>query len=447
MQVPIDLPAIVAIACLAGVVNRRATIQPKRADTAWVVTPNLWALIVLPPGQLKSPALGAFTEHLAHIEARWRVEYERELKDYERWQKEEELRTQVWREKFKEAIRNRQTPPEFQEEERDEPVLRRLIANDPTVEALHKILSQNPAGILLVRDELAGWLATLDKPGREGDRQFFLEAWNGDKPYTLDRIGRGTIHAPAVCLSIVGGIQPSRLRQYLADVVKGGANDDGLFQRLQLLVWPDVPSSWTRVDRPPRAGAAERVAQVYERLAEISTDAAKLYRFADDAQELFYEWWEDLERKVRSGDLHPAMQAHLSKYRSLMPSVALLYHQADTTDPAVREVSLCHARQAAAMCEYLEAHARRIYGCLVSPELHAARELAGKITKGKLAMDFSTRDVYLKGWSGLSTPDEARAALRVLEDSGWVRTVVGEKQEGRPSERWKINPNAVEVRK
>jgi hypothetical protein len=107
---------------------------------------------------------------------------------------------------------------------------------------------------------------------------------------------------------------------------------------------------------------------------------------------------------------------------------------------------LPHAQQAAAWCDYLEAHARRIYGCLVSPELHAARELAGKITKGKLATEFSTRDVYLKGWAGLSTPDEARAALRVLEDSGWVRAIVGEKQEGRLSERWQTNPRVAEVK-
>jgi putative DNA primase/helicase len=186
---------------------------------------------------------------------------------------------------------------------------------------------------------------------------------------------------------------------------------------------------------------------VYGRLARLSTDKPLRLRFSDEAQELFYIWWPELEGKVRGGDLHPALAAHLSKYRSLMPSLALLFELADNENlDAATEVSLAHASQAAAWCAYLEAHARRIYGCIVSPELHAARELAEKIRQGRLPPEFSTRDVYLKGWSGLGTPDEARAALRILEDFGWVRPATGGDSQGRPSERWLINPGASEVK-
>ena len=40
-------------------------------------------------------------------------------------------------------------------------------------------------------------------------------------------------------------------------------------------------------------------------------------------------------------------------------------------------------RQAAAWCEYLESHAQRVYSCVVTPQLRAARELAEKIKKRK----------------------------------------------------------------
>jgi hypothetical protein len=82
MQVLIDLPAVCAVATLAGAVNRRALIQPKRADRSWVVTPNLWGAIIAPPGQLKTLVLGCFTERLSRIETRWRVEYESEIDAY-----------------------------------------------------------------------------------------------------------------------------------------------------------------------------------------------------------------------------------------------------------------------------------------------------------------------------------------------------------------------------
>ena len=51
---------------------------------------------------------------------------------------------------------------------------------DATTEKLHEILNENPAGVFVVRDELTGWLGELDKPGREGERAFYLQAWNGD---------------------------------------------------------------------------------------------------------------------------------------------------------------------------------------------------------------------------------------------------------------------------
>lgn len=437
MQVPIDLPSVCAVTTLAGAVNRRAIMQPKRADSGWQVTPNVWGGVVAPPGQMKSSVLGIFTGHLTRIESRWRFEHESELEEFESWERERELRERAWEQQYIAAAKKGISPPIRPDESRKRPKLRRLVANDPTFEALHAVLADNPAGALLVRDELSGFLATLDKPGREGERQFFLEAWNGCNPFTVDRISRGTIYVPALCLSVVGGIQPGRLRQYLADAVKDGPGNDGLFQRFQVVVWPDYPKTWTLVDRPADQRAAERVAQVYERLAELSADAPLRCKFADEGQELFYAWWSELERTIRGGDLHPALAAHLAKYRSLLPSLALLFELADTEHLGVVEtVSLDHAAQAAAWCDYLETHARRIYGSLVSPELHAARQLADKIVNGKLPAEFSTRNVYLRGWSGLSTPEEARAALRILEDSGWIRELIREGREGRPSERW-----------
>ena len=65
--------------------------------------------------------------------------------------------------------------------------------------------------------------------GREQERAFFLEAWNGDSPFTVNRIGRGSVHVPAACVSLFGNIQPSRLRSYLSDAITGGPGGDGLF--------------------------------------------------------------------------------------------------------------------------------------------------------------------------------------------------------------------------
>jgi hypothetical protein len=212
MQVPLDFPAVVAVLSLAGATNRRATIQPKAADTSWVVIPNLWGGIVAPPGLMKSPVITAMTIPLARIEAQWRAEYDSAVGNYEQQQEEAELKRAAWRELYKAAQKAGKPSPVRPDDSLTEPVARRLITQDATAEKLHEMLSDNPAGLLVIRDELSGWLATLDKPGREGERGFFLSAWNGETPYTMDRIGRGSVHVDACCVSMLGGIQPARLQ-------------------------------------------------------------------------------------------------------------------------------------------------------------------------------------------------------------------------------------------
>ncbi len=74
MQVPMDYPGVVAVLSLAGVVNRRASIQPKASDSSWVVVPNLWGGIIAPPGFMKSSVIAAVTAPLAEIQDKWQRE-------------------------------------------------------------------------------------------------------------------------------------------------------------------------------------------------------------------------------------------------------------------------------------------------------------------------------------------------------------------------------------
>ena len=108
-----------------------------------------------------------------------------------------------------------------------------------------------------MRDELVGLIASWDKSGREGDRQFFLEAWNGTDDYDTDRIGRGTIIIPNLCVSIFGGMQPDKLTAYL-EQASDALGNNGLLQRFQLLVYPD-PIEWEYRDQIPDERARKRV--------------------------------------------------------------------------------------------------------------------------------------------------------------------------------------------
>lgn len=455
MQVPLDYPAVVMVLCLAGAVNRRALVQPKAVDTSWVVVPNLWGGIIAPPGFMKSPVITAVTRPVSDIQAEWRREHQEEMEEYSQAKEEYELRRAAWKEQFKAASKKGSKAPARPGQEPDVPTLRRLIVNDATFEALHQTMSENPAGIFVIRDELVGWWSQLDRAGREGERAFCLQAWNGDTGHTIDRIGRGTIHVEHCCMSMLGGIQPGRLRPYLVDALEDGPTNDGLIQRFQLLVWPDTSSEWRYVDRPTDREAAERAARVFRSLVELEPESPAQYQFGDEAQELFAEWLSELEAKVRGDELHPALISHLSKYRKLMPALALLFELADRAATSSegfvgalpvddRKISLAQAQRAAAWCEYLESHARRVYSCVVTPQIRAARDLAEKIRQRKIGAGgyFSCREIYLKGWSGLDSPEAAKLAAEVLDDAGWIRSLAGEVGPlgGRPSNRFQVNP-------
>ena len=444
-----DYPAVVMILALAGAVNRRATIQPKANDPSWIVVPNLWGGLIAPPGFMKSPVIQAATRPLNQIQANWRRDHEADLADYARTNEEWELAKSAWRELSKAALKKGRPAPERLPDLPAPPVLRRLIVNDATFEAMHQTMSENSAGILVIRDELTGWWSQLDRAGREGERAFCLQAWNGDTGHTIDRIGRGTVHVEACCMSMLGGIQPGRLRSYLADALADGPSNDGLIQRFQVLVWPDTELDWKYIDRTPDAVAESQAAAIFSKVVDLDAARPLRFRFDPAAQKLFIEWLAGLEAKVRGRGCNLALVSHLSKYRKLMPALALLFELADraVADTLGRPdlcVSLEHAAQAAQCCEYLKSHAHRIYSCVTTPQMRAAQVLAEKIKKRYVGADgyFTCREVYVKGWSGLDSPDAVKLAANVLVDASWIREQSGEAKPfgGRPSNRYQVNP-------
>jgi hypothetical protein len=441
MQVPLDYPAVVTVISLAGATGRRLRIQVKAEDSSWIVVPNLWGGIVAPPGLMKSPVITAMTKPLREIEKLWRADYESAAGDYGDQKEEMEIRRAAWKEQCKSAYKSGKDAPTRPDDSIKEPVCPRLITQDATFERLHEIMRDNPAGILVIRDELSGWLATLDKFGRESDRAFFLSAWNGDTGYTMDRIGRGSIHVEACCVSMLGGIPPARLRGYLSEALQDGPTNDGLFQRFQVLIYPDALQEWCYVDRAPNRLAEVEASRIYHRLAHMDVDQPLTLRFDPAAQELFVAWLTELESKVRTFGMHVALVSHLAKYRSLMPSLAALFELADGD---AKQISLKHAQQAACWCAYLESHARRIYSMLISPERQAAAELGRRIRAGWRRSEsfFTVWDVYRNEWSGLATPEAVRQVLPQLEDAAWIRPVFAEDKAtgGRPSEVYAINP-------
>jgi hypothetical protein len=90
-------------------------------------------------------------------------------------------------------------------------------------------------------------------------------------------------------------------------------------------------------------------------------------------------------------------------------------------------------------CEYLEAHARKVYAPELDPGHRPAATIAAKIRARAVIDGQPVRDLYRTGWAGVRSQSAAEEGLAVLERLGWVR-LQSVSSAGRSSAVIRINP-------
>ena len=454
MQCPPDFTAVGTLVALSSLIGARAVVKPKANDD-WVVVPNLWGAIVGRPGVMKSPALSEVLKPLHRLEKSARELWQAELDDWELDCKVAELADAANERQAKSLAAKDPAAARALLEPKDmpkKPGMRRYVINDATVEKLADLLVTNPWGTLVYRDEMHGLLCSMDKQGQEGARGFYLTGYDGNQGHAVDRIGRGESYVPRVCLAMLGGIQPGKIQSYVRDAVAGGAGDDGLLQRFGLTAWPDIAPEFVYIDRAPDLAALQATWDVFERLNALqpeNEDAAIVWRFSAKAQELFEAWMVPFEQEIRGDALHPALVSHLSKYRKLIPALALIFALVDTPDSG-GIIQHNELMRAFAWGDYLRSHAERLYAAAVVPETSGAQALLVKLKGGKLSdahgnllQQFTPRQVAVKHWAGLGNPDAVRKAADLLADYGWLVKDVVSLPGRRNSESYVLHPKLL----
>ena len=464
MDCPPDFIAVPLMIAAGSVIGRGVCVRPKRHDN-WTIVPNLWGCIVGRPSSTKSPALDLAIAPLRKLES---LERKTHTDAVTEWKGRKTL-ADIDGKKAKDEIRKARNDLERLElakllnaaEDEPAPIERRYSTSDATVEKLGELLAANDRGILTVRDELVGFLRGMDRDGQEGARSFYLESFNGTGGFTYDRIGRGTVHIEACCTSIVGGVQPGPLLEFVRQTTAGGAGDDGFLPRFQMAVWPDQKKAFRFVDRWPDSDARNAVNAVFIRLAAMQHesvgatkgefDALPWLRFDDDGAEEFATWFtatmetaragEVHETLSRAGEVHETLCAWLAKSAKTCASLALIYHLADGgTGPIPKHC----VEIGCAWVEYLFSHAKRVYAPAIQGDALSARTLAAKLKAGKLETGFTAREARRKGWTGLASVDAVNDALGLLVELGWL-SEYAEETGGRPTTAFEINPRIAEI--
>ena len=189
---PPDFIAGACSAVAAGAIGRSASLLLK---PGYFASSSLYVATVGPPGDGKSPALNLAAEPVRKLGGQFARDHADAM---ERWRKACDARDK-----------------KSGEPEPPKPIETRIDAGDVTTERLIGLFSENPRGLVMVRDELASLFGGMDqyRSGKGADRQIYCGVWSGASQQR-DRIGKflpESMRCDHPCLSIVGGMTPDLL--------------------------------------------------------------------------------------------------------------------------------------------------------------------------------------------------------------------------------------------
>ena len=231
---PVDAAALALLITASSLVGVKRRIRPWQG---WTEPSMLWGGLVMPPSQNKTPVLAPFREAIRAAELHLSRDFDDKHRKWEAERKAAELTRERWEKDVKEAVEKGYPPPPLPRtaEEPPEPLRPRLWVADITTEKAADLMARRPGGLLVYRDELAGWFEGMGRysGGSGADRAFWLETYNGDA-FRYDRKGSGEIDVPHAAAAILGGIQPDRVNSLAIN-----GQRDGLSARF-LWIFPDA---------------------------------------------------------------------------------------------------------------------------------------------------------------------------------------------------------------
>jgi DNA polymerase-1 len=415
----------------------------------------LYAAVIGPPGSAKTPALDLTVEPAHDVEERLHAAWEEAMRQYEADLEQYEQNLKEHRNKKGDG--DAPTKPQ-------RPILPRLTVNDATAEALVPILNENPRGVVLVRDELIGWVQAMNQyreGGKGADQQFWLSAWSG-ATVSVDRkkthhLGPLRVRHPFI--GVVGGLTPDKLTTLRGDRPRARAEQDGFIDRV-LMSYPPEPAvaaeNWVEVSDAAR----ERLRSALDRLRSLQMVPVQdgglvrgwrpfLVRLTADGRRAWQLFTERHAEERNADDFPPHLAGPWSKLRGYAARLALIVHflRWACGETGCEDVDGESMRRAAKLVGYFKAHARKVYAVMdADPRLALARRLLRHIGKEGLGQ-FTRRDAYRAMRGPCKAVEDIDPVLTVLETHGYIRPAPPPATTGRPGRKpsltYEVHPSIL----
>jgi hypothetical protein len=229
-------PGHIAVPLLGVASSLIGTARRVRASRSWSEPMSLWACVVAPSGDRKTPALRVTLRALDLIEKNNSATVNIARIAHETRVRKSKEAMKKWKDERQAALdaKPAREPPSMPVDAIDpgDFISPRLYATDPTIESLASLLRVRPRGMTLIRDELSGLFSNMGRYSSGSDRPFWLEAWNGGR-HVVERVSRSVV-VDHLLVGVIGGFQPDKLAQAFA------GDEDGMHARF-LFGWPSTP--------------------------------------------------------------------------------------------------------------------------------------------------------------------------------------------------------------
>jgi Protein of unknown function (DUF3987) len=293
---------LVCLLATVGSLAQNGTELVLHKGESFSVTPNIFAAIVAPPSQKKSPVLKAIaTGPMRVLNREARTRYAQEHVEWELAQK----------------AANEKGEGFF------EPAPEREIHyfTNATGEGILSQAGRCPKrGLLAISDELAGYFKSANqyRGGRGSDNEDLLSYYDGHGGLSL-RVDGVRSDVETLNLGVLGGIQPGVLERFLGDC----QDSNGGWARFIFVNQPIAAS--TLPEEHDGTGLADVLIPFYQQIRDLEP---RKYSLTPGAFAHFKKAYDNLERE-RQREVNPALQAALGKLAGRVGKIALCLHLLD----------------------------------------------------------------------------------------------------------------------
>ena len=436
-----DVPASMVLPVMAVVLGRRLGVYVPQSTITHVCV--FWVAIVLSSGMKKTPIMKEIVRPL----------HELEEQASERFREERgRIRTRI--EVLKKVIRDKHSSPaqiataKGDLEELENRSADRYLVNDTSYEKLTTHLSRHKDGLISIQDELSSLFCSYQKAGRETDEANYLKLFEGcSRKAYHETVGRGTFQF-SECLSIVGGIQPSKFEP-LRKICQNNAGDNGFLPRFIVtcpdnhpepefhpIIHKEISAQWSQL-----ITSLSRIQATGPAMEE--RDGIPCVPLTLEAFELFKKWLKNHEKGNREvAKKNPALGATRAKFTTYCLRTALLLqclYEAERGGIAIMEVGIEALRGGIQFVQWLDSTAKKLY----SPSFRmneSAEALLGLINAGEAVDGTTVREIYRNRHRHLTSAQEVQSAAIILEKHNIVKI----ERKGR-SLMLRINPAVYEL--